>query len=115
MSFIVPALADCDPGIAPTEFQVLLIMGEKPEKTTGGVFLTDDAKDRENFRSARARLVAVSPHAFSYVADWSDARKPRPGDEVVTGKYPGDEVTGRDGKTYRICTDRDVKAVVEGA
>jgi hypothetical protein len=73
------------------------------------VILTEATREKEGWGSAHARLLAVSPLAFTYVAKWPEGSKPpQVGDVVHTGKYPGEEVIGRDGKTYRLCSDREI-------
>ncbi len=108
-----PTLAECNPGIEPTEFRVLVCMTEAQEMTKGGIMLPEQVKEREQFRAACGLLVAVSPHAFNYVDTWPDGSRPQVGDEVFTGHFPGDEVEGADGRTYRLCTDREIKAVLK--
>jgi chaperonin GroES len=116
MTWKTPALADCQPCIEPTEYQVLVAMAEFQEKTAGGVILTEATREKEGWGSAHARLLAVSPLAFTYVAKWPEgSRPPQVGDVVHTGKYPGEEVIGRDGKTYRLCSDREIKGIIERA
>lgn len=115
MNWTVPTLADCDHGFEPMEFKCVVIMAQKPEKTAGGIILAPEAQEREQFGSDHARLLAISPLAFTY-ENWPEgARKPQVGDVVFLGKYPGVEVIGRDGKTYRICNDREIAAVMERA
>lgn len=114
MTWKTPALGDCDPGIEPTEYQVLVIMAEKEEKTAGGVLLPDATREKEGWGSTHARLLAVSPLAFSYT-DRTDWIPPAAGDVVFTGKYPGEEIVGRDGKAYRLCSDREISGIIERA
>jgi chaperonin GroES len=114
LSWKTPTVAECDPGIEPTEFQCLVIMAEFEAKTAGGIILTDATREKEGWGSAHARLLAVSPLAFTYT-DRKDWPAPRVGDVVHTGKYPGDEVIGRDGKTYRLITDREISGIIERA
>lgn len=110
-----PTLQECSGcGVEPTEFQILVSMSEKAEKTAGGILLPEATKDKAQWGSDHARLVAVSPHAFTYVQTWPEgSRKPQVGDVVFVGKFPGDEITGRDGRTYRLCSDKEVLAVME--
>jgi co-chaperonin GroES (HSP10) len=115
MSWNVPKVAECDANIDPMEFQVLVAMAEKQAVTAGGIMLPESSRDREEWGSDHARLLAVSPVAFTY-ANWPEGtRLPQVGDVVFLGKYPGDEVIGRDGRKYRLCSDREIKAVIERA
>jgi chaperonin GroES len=114
VSWTTPPPADCNPGIEPTEYQVLIVMAEKEEKTAGGILLPSAVQDKEQWGSTHARLLAVSPLAFSYTdrTDWSP---PRVGDVVFVGKYPGEVVIGRDGREYRLCSDREIAGIIERA
>lgn len=110
---IVPSLAECDAGLQPVEFNVLIAPEVIEEKTKGGIILTDAVKETDRNAATRGRLIAVSPCAFDY-AEWPEGtRKPQPGDEVWYGKYAGTLIQGRDGKDYRILKDRDIGAIVQ--
>jgi co-chaperonin GroES (HSP10) len=116
LNYTVPPLSDCDPQVEPFEYQVLIRQAEVQEKTTGGIFLAADTKDAQQFRADHARLVAVSPLAFNYERDMpSGTRVPQVGDEVFVPKFSGAEVIGKDGKSYKLVPDRDIKAVIERA
>lgn len=107
---LIPSLSECDPGLYPVEFNVL-ILPEPVEEKKGSIILPDQVKEMDKSAQTRGRLVAVSPVAFDY-AEWPEgSRRPAPGDEVWFGKYAGVLVTGRDGREYRLCKDRDVGAV----
>lgn len=115
MTWKTPTLAECDPGIEPVEFSCLVIMAEFEAKTAGGILLTDATKDKEGWGSTHARLLAVSPLAFSYATWPPGARKPTVGDVVFVGQFPGKEAVGRDGKSYRLISDREIDGVIERA
>lgn len=109
---MVPALSECDPGFEPFEFNVVIAPEEISEKTAGGIILIDQKRETDALATMRGRLVAVSPVAFDYAEFPNDARLPQVGDEVIFAKYAGTLVDGRDGRTYRLCKDRDIAAVV---
>jgi co-chaperonin GroES (HSP10) len=112
MTYRTPSLAECRPEIEPTEYAVLIAMAQKEERTAGGIILTQDAQDQDTWRASIGRLVAVSPLAFTY-DKWPDgAPKPQVGDLVFVGSFPGAEVEGRDGRKYRLCDDKSIKAVI---
>lgn len=108
----IPQLSECDPGLAPVEYNVLVAPEEVEEKTSGGIILIDKSKDTDQLAQCRGRVVAASPLAFNY-DNWPEgARKPEVGDVVWYGKYAGTVIEGRDGKTYRFCKDKDIGAIV---
>lgn len=122
MSWTVPALAECEPQIEPFEFQVLLAMAEFSRTTSSGLMIPESIADREDWGATHARILAVSPMAFNYVELPPGARVPQVGDIVFCGRFPGDEVPaadkdqpGRANRKYRLCSDREIKAVIARA
>lgn len=111
---LIPNLSDCNPGIAPVEYNVLIAPEEVETKTKGGIILADITKEAGDLASMRGCLVAVSPFAFNYDTWPIDTRKPEPGDAVIFGKYAGILIKGADGREYRLCKDKDVAAVLNG-
>lgn len=107
-----PALADCNPGFTPFEFNVVIAPEEVEAVTAGGLYLPDQVKEREGMATMRGRLVSVSPVAFNYADFPEGARIPQAGDEVLFAKFAGTLVTGKDGREYRLCKDRDIAAVM---
>lgn len=107
----LPELKDVAPGIAPHEFNVLVLPRELESETTGGIMLPDHLKDREKEAAVEGLLVAVSPAAFSY-AEWPQGTaQPQPGQCVLFSRYAGLLVKGDDGRTYRVLKDKDVIAI----
>ena len=108
----IPELSECKPGIEPMEYNVLIAPEETETKTAGGIILLDKTAETESLASQRGRLVAASPHAFSY-AEWPDgARKPTVGDAVLFAKYAGGLIDGDDRREYRVVKDKDIIAVL---
>jgi chaperonin GroES len=100
-------------GIEPTEYRVLVKPDPVQEKTKGGIILTEETREKEQYASQEGTLIAVSPIAFTYHDPWpDDARKPQPGDRVIFARYAGTKRTGKDGQDYRLINDRDVTAVL---
>jgi co-chaperonin GroES (HSP10) len=109
---LVPTLADCKPGLRPTEFNVIVALAKMP-KQIGSIHLPDEVQENMGLAMQVARIVSVSPLAFNY-AEWPmNAEKPKPGDIAWIGRFAGGEFEGRDGNMYRIIKDRDVGAVIE--
>lgn len=109
----IPKLADLKPGIRPSEYNVLIAPEDTEEVTKGGIIIAQSIKDSNDISTMRGRLVAVSPHAFTY-AEWPAKDQPKVGDPVLYAKYAGTLVDGADGREYRICKDKDIAAVLEG-
>lgn len=100
-------------GITPVEYNVLIKQDDVTEKTSGGVIMPDDYRDRQEHGSTKGVIVAVSPMAFNF-EDWpTDQPKPSEGQRVVFGRHCGAFVEGNDGERYRVVKDKDVIAVIE--
>lgn len=111
---LIPSLSECDPGIRPVEFNVL-IAPEEAMKKVGSIILTDAAVHADQQASQRGRLIAVSPAAFDFAKAFDNPdMRPKVGDLVQFAKYAGVEVEGRDGRKYRLCKDENIAAVIEG-
>lgn len=110
----IPSLSECNPGLRPMEFNVLILPEATEEKTKGGIILIEGTREAEKAAATKGRLVAISPAAFDF-AEFPKDQLPRPGDLVWFGKFAGTTVKGNDGRDYRICKDRDIGAVIEEA
>lgn len=98
------------PGIRPVEYKVLVKPKKVEEKTAGGIYLPDQARDKEKFAKQEGVLVAVGAIAFTD-PDWLD--KPKVGDTVLFDKYAGCTVEGTDGEEYRLINDKEIGAIYE--
>ena len=100
-------------GIRPVEYMVVVEPKRVEEKTAGGLYIPDSNRDKEQFGQKEGRLVAASPHAFSYAKEWPKGTKPQVGDRVLFMRYQGDEVKGQDGESYWLLKDASIMAVLE--
>ena len=96
-------------GIRPMEYKVLVKPEEVEEKTKGGIYIPEQAKDKEKFAKQEGVLIAVGAIAFTD-PDWLE--RPRVGDRVLYDKYAGCTVKGKDGENYRIINDKEIGAVL---
>lgn len=96
-------------GLEPVEDKVLLLP-DKVSDTAGGYIVKPDfVKYQEQMAQVRALLVATGPNAFE---NW-DEPKPQAGQRVYVCKYAGiDNIQGADGDVYKICTDKDITAII---
>lgn len=86
--------------IKPLADRVLVAPAATEEKTAGGIYIPDTAKEKPQ----KGEVVAVGP-----------GKKDEPltvkvGDRVLYGKYSGTELQ-LDGKTYLIMKESDIYAV----
>lgn len=112
---LVPQLSECNPGLRPVEFNVI-IAAARAAQTVGKLGLLvapDETRETTGLAMQVGRVVAISPIAFNY-DEWPDqALKPKPGDLVWYARYAGGLFEGLDGNEYRIIKDKDIGAVIE--
>jgi len=110
----IPRVEDCNPGIEPVEFNVILILAPPPKVAgrNATILLPDGVAERMSNAAQVARIIAQSPIAYSYEAWPEGSRKPRPGDVVWFPRYAGGLFTGLDGREYRIVKDKDIAGIV---
>ena len=113
----IPALADCDPGMEPVEYNIVLAPAVMPEKAgkLSLVYIPDSARDQLGLAQQIGRIVAQSPLAYNFDQWPDDARKPQVGDIIWYARYAGGLFTGPDGREYRLIKDKDVGAVIQRA
>lgn len=109
---MIPTLDDCNPGLKPMGYNVLIAVDAVAEKI-GSIFIPEKHAERENSASEKGRIVAVSEMAFKG-GDWAGVTDlPQAGDLVRFQRYAGNEFDGDDGKKYRIVSDADLKGVYQ--
>jgi chaperonin GroES len=93
--------------LKPLDDRVVVKQSEAEEKTSGGIFLPDTAKEKPQI----GKIVAVGP---GKVLDNGNRGKMsvKKGDEVVYGKYMGNEIE-IDDKKYVILRESDLLGVIE--
>lgn len=93
--------------IRPLSDRVVVQILESEEKTKGGIFLPDTAKEKPQ----QATVVAVGPGKT--LEDGTKAPMDvKAGDIVLFAKYSGTEVK-LDGAEYLVIAEKDILAVVE--
>ena len=93
--------------IKPLADRVVIKPLESVDKTKGGIYVPDTAKEKPQ----EGKIVAVGPGRTS---DDGKLIKPevKVGDKVLYGKYSGTEVTV-DGDEYLIVQERDILAIMK--
>jgi chaperonin GroES len=92
--------------VKPLSDRVVIEPLEAEEKTTGGIYLPDTAKEKPQM----GKVVAAGP---GKVADSGQLIKSevKVGDTVLYGKYSGTDIT-LDGKDYLIVRESDILAIM---
>ncbi len=92
--------------LKPLADRVIVRALEAEEKTAGGLYIPDTAKEKPQ----QGEVIAVGPGKIS-----DDGKKiameVKVGDKVLYGKYSGTEVTV-DGDDYLIMRENDIFAIV---
>ena len=92
--------------VKPLADRVLVEALEAAEKTAGGLYIPDNAKEKPQ----KGKIIAVGP---GKAAENGTVIKPevKVGDTVLYGKYSGTEVSV-EGKDYLIMRESDLLAVI---
>jgi len=94
--------------IKPLDDRVVVQRLEQDEKTPGGIFLPETAKEKPQ----QGKVVAVGPGKLLDSGERA-AMNVKKGDVVVFAKYGGTEVE-LDGKELIVMRESDLLAVLEG-
>ena len=74
----------------PKGWKVLIEKPKPKEKTAGGIFLPDQAKDAESYLSICAKVVAVGPMCWcdrETGDQWNGGPWAKPGDWIIVPKF----------------------------
>ena len=94
--------------IRPLHDRILLKRKTEEERTAGGLYIPDSAKER----ATQATVVAVGKGRI--LQDGTVvALKVKPGDTVLFGKYAGNEIK-MDGEELLLMREDEILAVIEG-
>jgi chaperonin GroES len=94
--------------IKPTEFKVLIKPDEVDGQTSGGLYLPESARDKQQFSVDRGEVIAFGTGFFSELP----GPVPKVGDKVIFNRYAGSLIKN-DGEDYRLCNDKDICAILE--
>lgn len=93
--------------VKPLSDRVVVEPLEADEKTSGGIYLPDTAKEKPQM----GKIVAVGPGKVSDAGE-KIPMEVKANDKVLYGKYSGTEVTF-EGKEYLIMRESDVLAILK--
>lgn len=94
--------------------QILIATYIRPEKTKGGIIMTDRARDEDKFQSKIGLIVAKGPSAFQEEegGNWFNGRQLDVGEWIVFRPSDGWSLTVN-GVPCRILSDTQVKGTVQ--
>ena len=93
--------------LRPLDDRVVIKQSDAEEKTAGGIFLPDTAKEKPQI----GKVVAVGPGKLLENGNRSDMSVKK-NDEVIYGKYMGNDVE-IDGQKYVIVRQSDLLGIVD--
>ena len=92
--------------INPLSDRVIVEALEAAEKSAGGIYIPDNAKEKPQ----KGKVIAAGPGKISDAGTLMKMEV-KAGDTILYGKYSGTEVTV-DGKEYLIMRESDILAVI---
>lgn len=93
--------------LRPLDDRVVIRQSEAQEKTAGGIFLPDTAKEKPQI----GKVVATGPGKLLDDGKRGEMSVKK-NDEVIYGKYSGNEIE-IDGEKYVILRESDLLGIVE--
>ena len=115
------AFPDVDPNCIPCGSSIVVQLKRSKSVTAGGIILSADSKQTEQWNTQVAKVVRVGPLAYhnrNTMEPWPEGAWVKEGDFVRVPKYGGDRWTiaidsSEDGEIHFIMfNDLDVRAVV---
>lgn len=109
-------------GIHPCGDRVLILPDDIEKVTDGGIIIPGTVGELHQMAQSIGTFVAAGPDAYIDHVEKSDGKTTtqgfsgpfaKTGDRVAFAKYGGLQVTGKDGRSYRLMNDVDVTAIVE--
>lgn len=95
-------------GIHPTGGHVLILPDQVEERTSGGIYLPETIRDKEQAAATVGTVIAVGSSAWQDIDDgiaWAKV-----GEKVSYARYAGVAMTGKDSVDYVLINDTDILA-----
>jgi co-chaperonin GroES (HSP10) len=98
----------------PCSYHILVALPEQEEKTEGGIYLTDDMREREATASITAYVMALGPDCYLETPQrkFPSGAYCKQGDWIVMRAYSGTRIEIH-GKKFRLITDDVPQAIVD--
>jgi|SRR6185436_1125971 len=109
-------------GIHPCGDRVLILPDDIEKVTDGGIIIPGTVGELHQMAQSIGTFVASGPDAYlDHISKTGGQTTTQgfsrpfaqPGERVAFAKYGGLQVTGKDGRSYRLMNDVDVTAIVE--
>jgi chaperonin GroES len=96
----------------PTGWRILILPFKMPEKTKGGIFLAQDAIERQQVGSNCGLVLEMGPHCYDDKKRYPEGPWCKKGDWVIFAKYAGSRIQ-IDGGEVRLLNDDEVLAKID--
>lgn len=98
--------------VRPVEYKVLIKPDKVDDKSSGGLYLPDSVRDKQQFAVDRGEVIS---YGLGFFAD-IPGPAPKVGDKVIFNRYAGSLITIENNgcrEEYRLCNDKDICAILE--
>ena len=107
----LPKVEETNPGMKPLEFNVLVLPRVIQRQRASGIFVPENAAQREEEGGDEGLLVAISPLAFNESDFPMPEAIPQVGQQVMFARYAGKSFVGADGRVYRVMKDKEIVGI----
>ena len=98
--------------VIPVEYKVLIKPDKIDDRSSGGLYLPDSVRDKQQFAVDRGKVIAVGDGFFRDLP----GPAPKVGDKVIFNRYAGSLITLENNgsrEEYRLCNDKDICAILK--
>ena len=99
--------------VSPVEYKVLIKPERVEDKSEGGLYIPETARERQQFASDRGEIIDHGEGFFEKLP----GPVPQIGDKVIFNRYAGSLITIVNDKgareDHRLCNDKDICAIIE--
>jgi len=99
--------------VKPVEYKVLIKPDTVDDKSSGGLYIPETAKEREQYSVNRGEIIAHGEGFFEKLP----GPVPMVGNKVIFNRYAGSLITIKNDngarEDYRLCNDKDICAIIE--
>ena len=107
----LPKVSETNPGMKPLEFNCLVLPRVVQRQRASGIYVPENAAQREDEGGDEGLLIAISPLAFNVQDFPIPEAVPQIGQHVMFARYAGKSFVGADGRVYRVMKDKEIVGI----
>lgn len=107
----LPKVEETNPGMKPLEFNCLVLPRVVQRQRASGIYVPENAAQREDEGGDEGLLIAISPLAFNEDDFPNPEAIPKVGEHVMFARYAGKSFVGADGRVYRVMKDKEIVGI----